>query len=152
MRFLARYGKGLVLASLLLLLGWNEWAGTAALGIILGTFAVAMSYPLGLMQTSAPGTIEVTAGVFVVERGGTVKRIAVADVASRVRCQREGRAHRHRSRGAALALRVAGAPRERVRIAAEGAADPRVRVALEAIADDADDEKLEKALRRLRRA
>ena len=53
--------------------------------------------------------------------------------------------------GAAMTLRAAGEPPERVRIAAEGAADPRVRVAFEAIADDADDAKLEKALRRLSR-
>lgn len=51
--------------------------------------------------------------------------------------------------GAAMTLRAAGEPPERVRIAAEGAADPRVRIAFEAIADDADDVKLEKALRRL---
>lgn len=51
--------------------------------------------------------------------------------------------------GAALALRVAGEPSDRVRIAAVGAADPRVRVAFEAIAEDVDDEKLDKVLRRL---
>lgn len=51
--------------------------------------------------------------------------------------------------GAALALRVAGEPAERVRIAAEGAVDQRVRVALEAIADDADDEKLDEVMARL---
>lgn len=51
--------------------------------------------------------------------------------------------------GAALALRVAGEPPERVRIAAAGAVDPRFRVVLEAIADDADDARLEKALGRL---
>lgn len=52
--------------------------------------------------------------------------------------------------GAALALRIAGEPKERIRIAAEGATDPHVRIALEAIAEDEDDEHLEKALRRLR--
>jgi len=53
--------------------------------------------------------------------------------------------------GAALALRIAGEPPDRVRVAAEGAIDPRMRVALEAIADDADDVRVERALKRLRR-
>jgi hypothetical protein len=53
--------------------------------------------------------------------------------------------------GAALALRVAGEPCERIRVAAEGAADERVRVALAAVADagEDDDAPLEKALKRL---
>ncbi len=51
--------------------------------------------------------------------------------------------------GAALALRVAGQPRERIRVAADGAADDRVREALEAVADAEDDAVIEKALKRL---
>jgi hypothetical protein len=51
--------------------------------------------------------------------------------------------------GAALALRVAGQPRERIRVAADGAADDRVREALEAVADADDDAVIEKALKRL---
>ena len=55
--------------------------------------------------------------------------------------------------GAALALRVAGLPKERIRIAVDAAADERVRAALEAVADaregDADDPVVEKALKRL---
>ena len=53
--------------------------------------------------------------------------------------------------GAALALRVAGEPLEKVRIAAEGTVDPKVRVVLEAIADGADDEELDRAVRRMKR-
>jgi hypothetical protein len=53
--------------------------------------------------------------------------------------------------GAALALRVAGEPPEKIRVAAESAADERVRVALEAVAESDDDVKIEKALRRLSR-
>lgn len=50
--------------------------------------------------------------------------------------------------GAAMALRVAGDV-ERVRAAAAGIADERVRVALEAVASEADDVVIEKALRRM---
>lgn len=56
--------------------------------------------------------------------------------------------------GAALALRVAGQPKERIRVAVDGAVDDRVREALEAVAeasDAEDDVVLEKALRRLQR-
>lgn len=53
--------------------------------------------------------------------------------------------------GAALALRVAGEPLEKVRIAAEGTVDPKIRVVLEAIADGADDEHLEQTLRAMKR-
>jgi hypothetical protein len=55
--------------------------------------------------------------------------------------------------GAALALRIAGEPHERIRVASDAAADDRMRKALEAVADardDADDPVLEKALRRLK--
>jgi hypothetical protein len=48
--------------------------------------------------------------------------------------------------GAALALRVAGEPKERVRVASDAIADDRLRVAVDAIADD-DDDRVEKALR-----
>ena len=51
--------------------------------------------------------------------------------------------------GAALALRVAGQPPERIRVAAVGAADDRMREALEAVAADDDDVVIEKALKRL---
>jgi hypothetical protein len=51
--------------------------------------------------------------------------------------------------GAALALRVAGEPPERIRVAAESVVDPKLRVAIEAIADD-EDERLEKTLKALR--
>jgi hypothetical protein len=53
--------------------------------------------------------------------------------------------------GAALALRVAGQPPARIRVAAVSAADDRMREALEAVADaDADDDLvIEKALKRL---
>jgi hypothetical protein len=54
--------------------------------------------------------------------------------------------------GAALALRVAGEPAERIRVAVDAAADDRVREALEAVAearDGNDDPMIEKALRRL---
>lgn len=53
--------------------------------------------------------------------------------------------------GAALALRVAGEPLERVRVAAEGTVDPKVRVVLDAIADGADDERVDETLRALQR-
>lgn len=51
--------------------------------------------------------------------------------------------------GAALALRVAGIPRERIRVAVEASADERMREALEAVAEHDDDVPLEKALKRL---
>jgi hypothetical protein len=52
--------------------------------------------------------------------------------------------------GAALALRVAGQPTARIRVAVEGAVDERVREALDAVAAEAEDDVvLEKALRRL---
>jgi hypothetical protein len=51
--------------------------------------------------------------------------------------------------GAALALREAGEPKERIRVAAEAAADDRVRVVLEAVAEAEDDAPIEKALKRL---
>ncbi len=51
--------------------------------------------------------------------------------------------------GAALALRVAGIPKERIRVAVEAAADERMREALEAVAEHDDDVPLEKALKRL---
>jgi hypothetical protein len=50
--------------------------------------------------------------------------------------------------GAALALRVAGEPPERIRVAAESVVDPKLRVAFEAVADD-EDERLDKTLRKL---
>lgn len=53
--------------------------------------------------------------------------------------------------GAALALRVAGQPPERIRVAAVGAVDDRVREALEAVADAESDVVIEKALQRLQR-
>lgn len=51
--------------------------------------------------------------------------------------------------GAALALRIAGEPPERIRVAAEAVVDDGVREALEAVADG-DDVRLEKALARAR--
>lgn len=51
--------------------------------------------------------------------------------------------------GAALALREAGEPEERIRVAAGAVADDHLRVALETIAEVDDDVALEKALRRL---
>jgi hypothetical protein len=51
--------------------------------------------------------------------------------------------------GAALALRVAGQPKERIRVAVDAAADERVRAALDAVAE-ADDPVIEKALQRLK--
>lgn len=51
--------------------------------------------------------------------------------------------------GAALALRVAGEPKERIRVAAEAAADERVREALDAVAEAEDDLVIEKAVSRL---
>ena len=51
--------------------------------------------------------------------------------------------------GAALALRVAGQPPERIRVAAVGAVDDRVREALEAVADAENDVVIERALQRL---
>ena len=57
--------------------------------------------------------------------------------------------------GAALALRVAGQPKERIRVAVDAAADDRVREALEAVAaardGEVDDPVVEKALQRLPR-
>jgi len=50
--------------------------------------------------------------------------------------------------GAALALRVAGEPPERIRVVAETNVDDRMREALEAVADG-DDERVERALRRV---
>jgi hypothetical protein len=52
--------------------------------------------------------------------------------------------------GAALALRIAGEPPDRIRVAAGAVVDDGVRGALEAIADD-DDARAERALRRLSR-
>lgn len=51
--------------------------------------------------------------------------------------------------GAALALRIAGIPKERIRIAVEATVDDRMREALEAVAEHDDDAPLEKALARL---
>ncbi len=57
--------------------------------------------------------------------------------------------------GAALAMRVAGQPKERIRVAVDAAADDRVRQALEAVADardgELDDPVIEKAIQRLLR-
>jgi hypothetical protein len=53
--------------------------------------------------------------------------------------------------GAALALRTAGAPVEPVRIAAEGTLEPTVRVVLDAIADGAEDARLDETLRAIER-
>jgi hypothetical protein len=53
--------------------------------------------------------------------------------------------------GAALALRIAGEPPDRIRVAAAAVIDDGVRGALEAIADD-DDDRAESALRRARLA
>src|SRR5262249_18369760 len=52
--------------------------------------------------------------------------------------------------GAALALRIAGEPPDRIRVAAGAVVDDDVRGALEAIADD-DDARAERALRRFAR-
>ena len=52
--------------------------------------------------------------------------------------------------GAALALRVAGEPQERIRIAASAAADDDLRVALETIAEVDDDVAIDRVLRKLR--
>ena len=58
--------------------------------------------------------------------------------------------------GAALALRIAGQPKERIRVAVDAAADERVREALEAVAaardGEVDDPVVEKALQRLPRS
>jgi hypothetical protein len=62
---------------------------------------------------------------------------------------RSGQATPEQRIGAALALRVAGQPPERIRVAAASAVDERVRVALEAVADAEDDVVIEKALKRL---
>jgi hypothetical protein len=54
--------------------------------------------------------------------------------------------------GAALALRIAGEPKERIRVAADASADERVRAALEAVAEaegEEGDPVVEKALQRL---
>lgn len=51
--------------------------------------------------------------------------------------------------GAALALRVAGEPPERVRVAASAMVDDRVRVALEELADAGDDAAVDRALARI---
>lgn len=64
---------------------------------------------------------------------------------------RSGEATPEQRVGAALALRVAGQPPERIRVAAIGAADDRVRDVLEAVADADDDVVIEKALKRLER-
>jgi len=53
--------------------------------------------------------------------------------------------------GAAIALRMAAEPPERIRVAADGLVDQKVRVALDAIAEDEDDERIEKTLKRLSR-
>jgi hypothetical protein len=53
--------------------------------------------------------------------------------------------------GAALALRVAGEPLEKVRVAAEGTVEPKIRVVLEAIAEGANDERLDETLRAMER-
>ena len=57
--------------------------------------------------------------------------------------------------GAALALRVAGQPKARIRVAVDAAADDRMREALEAVAEardgEVDDPAVEKALQRLPR-
>jgi hypothetical protein len=64
---------------------------------------------------------------------------------------RNGEASAEQRVGAALALRVAGQPPERIRVAAVGAVDDRVREALEAVADAENDVVIEKALQRLQR-
>lgn len=51
--------------------------------------------------------------------------------------------------GAALALRIAGEPVERIRIAADATVDDGTREALEAVAETQDDVVIEKALRRM---
>jgi hypothetical protein len=51
--------------------------------------------------------------------------------------------------GAALALRVAGVPGARIRVAASSAADEGLRVALETVAATDDDDAIERVLRRL---
>ena len=66
-----------------------------------------------------------------------------AAVLASVRASDEERA------GAALALRIAGEPKERIRIAASGVADEQLRDALEAIAEEESDEAVDRALVRL---
>ena len=70
-----------------------------------------------------------------VEEAATVLRSAQATPEQRI--------------GAALALRIANQPRERIRVAVDAAVDDRMRDALEAVADSEDDGVIEKALQRL---
>lgn len=82
------------------------------------------------------------------ERSGYREAATSVDVAGAV--LRSGRASPEERVGAAVALRVAGEPPSRIRVAAEAVADEGLRAALEAIADDADDARVEKALRSVR--
>jgi hypothetical protein len=52
--------------------------------------------------------------------------------------------------GAALALRIAGAPTEQIRVATRSIADDRVRVVIAGIADAEDEEEVVRALRSAR--
>ena len=70
------------------------------------------------------------------------------DVAAAVLCN--PRSTSEERVGAALALRVAGEPEARIRVAAGAVADDRLRVALETIAEVDDDVAIERALRKLR--
>ena len=54
--------------------------------------------------------------------------------------------------GAALALRAAGQPKKRIRVAVDAAVDDRMREALEAVAESDDDGAIDKAVRRLERS
>ena len=82
------------------------------------------------------------------ERSGYRSAATTVDVAAAV--LRSPRATPEERVGAAVALRVAGEPPEKIRVAAEAVADDRLRVALEAVAEDAEDARVEKAMHALR--
>jgi hypothetical protein len=84
-----------------------------------------------------------------IEQGGY--REAASPVADAAAVVKSPRATAEERVGAALALRVAGEPPERIRVAAKAVVDDDVREALEAVAAD-DDARIDRALGRLARS
>lgn len=81
------------------------------------------------------------------EQGGYRSAATSVDTAAAV--LRSPRATPEQRVGAAVALRVAGEPPARIRVAADASASDPLRDALEAVAEDEGDARLERALRRI---
>lgn len=80
---------------------------------------------------------------------GASYRMNAATVDEAAAVLRSAQATAEQRVGAALALRIAGQPKESILVAADAAVDDRIREALEAVVESEDDVAIEKVLRRL---